>query len=556
VDGANNPGGRLLNPQVDILWYPVLLAAVLLPTAFFWKGHEPLEALMLGSAAGLTGWAALAFARFAIILPSGPPRATAIIALTIATAVASLLVAWLGRRRMPAAASARTSRRLLLAVAGVALMTLGLEAALPHYGIAMLYWDWWEHYDLANFYRMPSHFFRTYGDGSTVTSRTPLFNLLTSLALSTVGDRFTVAQVLTAALGWLWALPAALLARRLLAERAVNLIAALAFSPMILFCATYSWPKPLALFSALFALERFLRLRQEPKPGAFAIALQFGLACGLTVLAHAGYVGYVLPLGALLLRDAWLRRASWLHALSAAAMALLVVAPWYAWGIAEYGWRAGLFGYPQPASPTVALWLADHLMILGTSLLPASFFVYTGIGLVRDLFIMYLGSSAGLLGLVFLVRSLAGLLSRRRASTQPASPETSVLVSFVVSGVLVATILINGWGNGWAAAQAVFLPALVVLALVLLRRHPLSPVLAATVAAESLAVIGLGLLYMWTAAQSQEPNALLAAALQVHFLGRQTWPLGCALLIAGAAVMARLTLQSSAGGTQPLANAA
>lgn len=91
-------------------------------------------------------------------------------------------------------------------------MVLGLEANLPHYGVALRFYDWWLHFDLARFYRLPTDLGRTYGE-ATVTSRTPLFNLLGSLALACLGDRFTVFQVFTAAVGWLWVLPFALLVR-------------------------------------------------------------------------------------------------------------------------------------------------------------------------------------------------------------------------------------------------------------------------------------------------------------------------------------------------------
>ncbi|HYM49243.1 MAG TPA: hypothetical protein VET65_01605 [Candidatus Limnocylindrales bacterium] len=525
---------------MDLLWYPLLAGALLLPAAWLWRRHAPVEAVALGAAIGVAGWAAGALGRFFLVLAPGPPRTAGLLALAGAALGSGTLV-WWTRADQPDRPTRRgpSPRTLLLAIAGVAAMTLGIEATVPHYGIAMLFWDWWEHFDLANFYRAPSGFWRSYGDGSTITSRTPLFNLLASLALSAVGDRFTIFQVVAAAVGWLWALPAALLARRVLGSPGSGLIAALALSPMILFCTAYTWPKGLVLFCALLALERFLGLTAAPADAAPRRGLEFGLAGGLTVMAHAGFVGYLLPLYVLLGRDA-LRRRRWRAGLLAVLMAALVALPWYAWAVAQYGWRAGLLGYPQPASPSIGLWIVDHVVILASSLLPASLGMYRGIGLLPDLFIMYLGSAVGLLGAGFLLRTLARLLGRRPATARPDRGPARAIVAYAAGGVLIATVLINGWGNGWAAAQAVFLPALITLTMVALARWPATRAMVLIAVLECLVVTAAALIYMWSAGGVREPNAVLAAQMRVRFLGQDTWPLGIAILVAAAAGLVRI----------------
>src|SRR5207302_4884987 len=102
----------------------------------------------------------------------------------------------------------RGTRPFLLAILAAAALTLGLEASLPHFDLAERYYDWFVHFDLARVFQsataagLGSH----WGD-ATVTTRTPLYNLLGSVALTVFGDRFTVFQVLTAAVAWLWILP-------------------------------------------------------------------------------------------------------------------------------------------------------------------------------------------------------------------------------------------------------------------------------------------------------------------------------------------------------------
>jgi hypothetical protein len=532
---------------VDLLAYPFMVAAILIPALWLLRRHDPVEALSLGAAIGIAAWAALALARFFAILPAGTPKVVGAV---------TLAVSLIGAMVMAIRAVARPDRQvarpptgtLLLAVAGVALATLGVEAIMPHYGIAMLYWDWWEHFDLAHFYLDPHAFTRSYGDGSTITSRTPLFNLLGSMALGLLGDRFTIFQVLTAAVGWLWALPAALIARRLLGARSTGLVAMLGLSPLILFCTAYAWPKGLVLFFALLALDRFLALRESSGPAAHAIALQLGLSSGLTIMTHAGFIGYLLPLYGLLLRDTVRRRRGWSAVFESCAMGALVALPWYAWAIAQYGLREGLLGYPQPASASVALWLIDHVVILASSLLPVSLFLYRFIPPAQNVLIAYLGSAMGLLGVVFLVRTLARSTRGLRLADSDRGVITTV-AAFAGGGVLVATLLINGWGNGWAAAQAVFLPALIGLTLIAMRVMTATRGLVLAALVECGAVVGLGLAYMWSPAATSEPNAVLAAAEHVRFLGQQTWPLGVLILLAGATVISRVAF--SLVGSQP-----
>jgi hypothetical protein len=94
--------------------------------------------------------------------------------------------------------------------------------------------------------------------------------------------------------------------------------------------------------------------------------------------------------------------------------------------------------------------------------------------------------------------------------------------------------LVSGWGNGWACAQAIFIPALVALLIVAATRAPLGEGTIAIAGSECLLLLAAAIIYMWSPAAVSEPNAQLAVAEQIRFLGRDTWWLGIPLLVAGA----------------------
>jgi len=518
---------------MDLLFFPLMLVGVLAPAALFWRRHEPAQALALGALLSLAGWSALAFARFLMLLPPSRPRLVGLVALFVSCATAAAIVVLLKGRSDDTLRPPRTDRSRVIAVcAGAALLAVGLEAAVPHFGIANLYYDWWEHFDLARFYATAGNLSRHYQDGYTVTSRTPVFNLLTSLPLTVFGDRFTVFQLGTAALAWLWVLPAILLARRFLRAYALSLVAVLALSPLLLFATTYGWPKGLVAFFALLSLDRFLALRQKPSFEAAPEAMQLGLAAGLTLMTHEGFVGYLLPLYGLLLWDCLRRRAGWTPLLIACLLGTLVALPWYAWAVAQYGLRGGLVGYPEPGYASPLMWLLDHIVILVSSAVPITVLFHAyGDSPLQQLLVAYLRTAVGLLGAAFFLRVLARSLLRSAASTEGVGP----LAGFALAGIASTTLLLNGWSAGWASAESVFIPALLALLLIAVSRTPLTRGMLAVAAVESVVILAVALAYMWSPGSAGEPNARLAAIEQIRFLGQDTWRLGVALLILGVA---------------------
>jgi hypothetical protein len=513
-----------------------MVAALLLPGSALLRRREGVDALAWGAALAIIVLGAVSLTRFFLLLPPTAARAAGPAALLLAVASVFLLARWV-RAPRPHGLPAHVPSGLVPAILGVALVTLGLEAVLPHYVDTKFYYDWWMHFDLANFYRDPTGFDRLYLDGGSITARTPLYNLLGALALTVFGDRFAVFQVMTAALGWLWILPTVLVARRLGLARTTPIIAVLGLSPLILHSHTYAWPKGLVAFFALMALERFLALQQQPFGEGGPLAVKLGLLCGATVMAHAGFVGYLLPLAAILAWDVACRRREWTSGAAAAATAVAVVLPWYAWAATQYSWRQALFGYPRFPYTSVAAWLGDHWYTLVSSLLPvdAPIALLTGALDAHQAYALtYLGTAGGLLGIGFLLWALARNMRRR---SRVAGPHAGPVLAFAATGILVATALLQPLVRD--NADAVFIPALVVLALLVFRSAPLSRRHLFLALAEIALVQAVVLPWLWSPASNTQGNAELAAAHGIRFLAPGVWPVGLLLLASGAALCLR-----------------
>src|SRR5438034_787964 len=255
---------------MDLLFYPLVLAALLLPVIWVGRRHtDHVETLALAAGYGVLGAAAIGLARFFVALPASTPRLAGLLAFGLCVVAAVIL--WkvtassrgdvaIQRSDTPARRSGALQRirvSLLLAVVSAALLSVGIEASLPHYDLAERYYDWFVHFDLARVFHAATaaDLGRHWGE-ATVTTRTPLYNLVGSLALTYLGDRLAVFQVFTAAVAWLWILPFALLARRLVGGWAPAVTALAGLSPLVLHTTTHA-----SYDSVLrWAFDRFLIL--------------------------------------------------------------------------------------------------------------------------------------------------------------------------------------------------------------------------------------------------------------------------------------------------------
>ena len=449
---------------MDWVLFPVVTVAILCP-ALFLQGRDWLERLAIGAGVGAAVWAAVSLLRFFLLLPASTPRIVGLVCLGAAALSGSLLavVAIRSSRLVRSLRARASSQPLWLAIAAALLVTCGVEATVPHFGGALRYYDWWMHFDLARFYAAPSDLARTYGENATVTSRTPLYNVLGGMALTMLGNRFGVLQVMTGAVGWLYILPFALLARRLTGGRAALPVAIAAMSPLILQSHTYTWPKGLATFCVLLAVERCMALRAEPLGAKPIIAIHLGLASGLTVMAHAGFAGYLLPAYGWLVWDCWNRRlpARWLVA--SIGTAVVTILPWYGWAIAQYGLHDAALAYPGSPYASVLSWVLDHILIMVTALVPVAIPLNIAArrgDLLQQYFIMYIGTAVGMFGFGFTLKAIAMNVFPRTRLRGPTAP-----LAIALAGAVIVTLLFEKPAWGWTGAGALFIPALLLLLL-------------------------------------------------------------------------------------------
>jgi hypothetical protein len=512
-----------LHDGVDLLLYPVMVGALLLPAAWFLRrGEPPLEAIAIGAALGVLTWGSAALFRFLLVLPDGLARRVGLVTLTVSVVLGFIL--WTLTRHPKPAPGSRVPRAVWAAIGGGALLTVGLEASLPHFGVIQWSFDWWLHFDLARFYLAPADLWRVYPGGDVISSRTPLYNLLGSLALQAFGNRFSILQVFTAAEGWLWLLPAALLTRRLCGGR-TTVLALLALSPLLAFANAYVWPKGLVTFMLLLALDRVLALPAAPAGRAGRIAVQAGLASGGAMMAHAGFVGFLLPLVAFVAWDGRRRRDPLRFACFAAGTGLVLL-PWYAWSVAEYGWQRGLLGYfhAQSFNPDLLNYGVQRLVILVSGIVPV---VPPLLGLTQGYFLIYLGSAAGVGGVVVLVWTAA-----QHIRSHGRGPDGwRLALWFVVSGMVAAAVLSRQYTVGSAAT--LFSPALVVLAQLAIGARKVPALVLVAALLETALFAALLLAWMWSSASSAQPNAQLAVAEHIQFISHATLPAGIALMVAG-----------------------
>lgn len=507
---------------MDLLFFPLMVGAIFLPAAWLLRRQPSVEALALGAVGGILLFGALAFLRFLLLLPFGLPRNVGLLALALSAGFTALL--WLATRHGESRATSPVPRSIWAAIVGGALMTLGFEATLPHFGAIQWSFDWWLHFDLTHFFLSPADPWRVYPGGDVVTSRTPLYNLLGSLALQVFGNRFTVLQVFTAAVGWLWLLPAALLARRLTTNQG-TVLALLALSPLIRFSNVYTWPKGLVMFFLLVALERALALRGAGDDRDGRIAVEAGLASGGALMAHVGFAGFLLPIFFVVGWHGWRRRnLTGLGYLVGATGT--VVLPWFAWGIAEYGWQRALLGYyhGQPSIIDPVVYGLQRVVMVLSGIVPVT---PPLLGLTQDYFLIYVGSAAGVGGIIFLVWTAAQNLWR----VKPPRAGWKLALAFTLSGFILVTLLSRQYTVDSAAT--LYVPALVVLAVLAVgpRRMPRLVIVGMLIETALFQVILIS--WMWSAASAAQPNAQLALAQGIRFLGRTTLPIGLGLMVAG-----------------------
>jgi 4-amino-4-deoxy-L-arabinose transferase-like glycosyltransferase len=243
--------------------------------------------------------------------------------------------------------------------------------------------DWLEHWQRAHYFLREWPADRPFFDIYQLPARPPLANVLTAAFMRMAGTDYAHFQVIMAALCSLAYLPVGLLALRFGGRPAARVAAVvLMLSPLFVENSTYPWTKLPAAFFILCGLYFFLRVRDgDPQAGRAAVAC--GLCLGGAVVTHYSAGPYVVVIAAAWVVTGFQRgwRGGFAAATAGAAAAgACVLAPWFAWSVAQYGW-GGTFlsnstvsmAAKYPGNP-----LAAMLLNLRDSLVPPQVRGYSG----------------------------------------------------------------------------------------------------------------------------------------------------------------------------------
>src|ERR1017187_7657951 len=191
-------------------------------------------------------------------------------------------------------------------------------------------------------------------------ARPPLANVLAAAFLRMTQADYAHFQVIMAALCSLAYLPVGLLAGRFGGRPAARVAAVvLMVNPLFLQNATYPWTKLPAAFLILAGLYFFLRVRDGGAP-AGRPAVLCALLLGGAVVTHYSAGPYVCVLALAWIAAGWGRWDPGFLRMTAAAAAAgaCVLAPWFAWSVAQYGWHATFLS--NSSVTTLERWRGGH----------------------------------------------------------------------------------------------------------------------------------------------------------------------------------------------------
>jgi hypothetical protein len=388
-----------------------------------------------------------------------------------ALALASTAAGWRGLRRLVADPGAR---ELLQGQLLVTAWCVGLLSFIKNHSGGAWMGDAQEHWQRALYFlRMWPHE-RLFIDLYQLPARPPLANVLVAAFLRMTRVDYAHFQVISTVLCSLAYLPVALLAGRFAgrtAARAATLLVML--SPLFVQNATYPWTKLEAAFFILCGVHFFLRVR-EPGPGRRVAALVCALCLGAAALTHYSAGPYLVVLAAawlaLGLRGGWSGGFGATTAVAALAGAL-VMAPWFAWSLAAFGWHGTFL-----SNSTVSMMqrvpgnlLVKMALNLRDSVIPPLLRGFRGTlfeqaspwGALRDqCFILYqlnLVLALGSAGCVVFLREAWGAAGR-------ATPRDRAFWGFLLAGVAALSLAAYGDRDHYGTAH-ICLQSLVLLGL-------------------------------------------------------------------------------------------
>ena len=320
----------------------------------------PAETVVAGAALSLIAAWAIAWAVFVTGFPLWGYW------LLPALAAAGLAFGWRGAARLGADPAARDLMAGQLIV--TAWCVAWLSFVRSHSGGAWM-GDWLEHWQRALFFLRDWPRDTPFIDIFEMPARPPLANVLTAAFMEVTRADYAHFQVIMAALCSLAYLPVGLLAGRFGGGRSGRVAAViLMVNPLFLQNATYPWTKLPAVFFILGGLYFFLRVRDGDALSGRA-AVVCALLLGGAVVTHYSAGPYVGVLALAWIAMGWGRRRDpgFLRMTAAAAAAgALVLAPWFAWSVAQYGWHATFLS--NSSVTTLGRWQGSHVVKIALNL--------------------------------------------------------------------------------------------------------------------------------------------------------------------------------------------
>jgi hypothetical protein len=327
-----------------LLTFVVIMAAYAAP--FFhlrrWKALDSTEAAALAPGAASLLFGAAAFATHAIGLdqPSIHALVFALLALSI--------LPYAGRGEKGSSMRWKPALYGLLFLA----LILTLQASFPIYIGGFWYFDWWQHYNLAQMYLGKTPHDYLWLGIYNFASRTPLMNLNAAFFLSFLGDSYWVYQLVASVLNSAVMLPAYLLVRRISGGKVAMAAMALLFlSPSFVHNTWYPWPKLFATYFVLLAAHFYLRFEDATdNDGAMALIFALiwaGFLAHQSSLFSSGVILLAIALKALKREPRNLLRLGMI----CAACFILINGIWFGWAASFFGIkRTFLSYYERPAT--------------------------------------------------------------------------------------------------------------------------------------------------------------------------------------------------------------
>lgn len=234
-------------------------------------------------------------------------------------------------------------------------------------------------------------------------------------------------------------------------------VAAYAFNPAVAFSAASGMESSVSLLTLVLLFGLFLRSSAHERSDRFWVLL--GLACGFAVLARTDNTFFVLAiLGFLMLRRAAVPRA----ALTAAAVAALVVLPWFVWNLAVFGTPFQASGEAKP--------LPAHTNFDPDDSKSAADVALHGAGLTKEAFLSRIADTyffeKPLLGTIVVVLAAGTAIAVIQSRMARSAARRCAPYLLVLSAAVLALIIVHA-GVRWHVREWYFIAAIPLAALLL-----------------------------------------------------------------------------------------